>query len=890
MPLNPGSRHGVYQIGELLGKGGMGEVYQARDTKLDREVALKVLPESFARDPDVLARFEREAKTLASLNHPNIAHLYGLEESGGVLAIIMEFVPGPTLGERIKQGPVPVEEAIAIARQISDALEAAHDNGVIHRDLKPANVKITPDGVVKLLDFGLAKAIAEDRPRGDSDHSPTLTMRATEAGMILGTAGYMAPEQVRGTHIDKRADIWAYGVVFYELLTGQRAFTGATATDILAASLRAELDWTALPANTPREVRRLLERCLERDRKKRLRDIGDAWLLSQEVAAAPAAEPRRVWPRRVWPWMALTGLLAAALAAALWFEPRPDPPLRRLNVALGSEVNLPLGRGPAAILSPDGARLAYLSSGKAETRRLYTRHLGQVESRALAGAEDADAPFFSPDGLWIGFFAGRKLKKISVEGGAPVTLCNTTADRPASGSWGEGELIVATLGGALVRVSASGGSPQPVTTLAPGEIQHRWPQLLPDGKAALFTSNTTAYADLGSIEAVTLATGERKVLQRNASFGRYVPTGKKAGHLTWVYQGTVFAAPLDPHRLELTGPARPVLEEVTFADPNGGAQLDFAADGTLLYVPQRAPSLSTILWLEASGKTQPLLAKPGNYSYPVLSPDGRQLAFLQQAGGSRDIWIHELDRDVPRRITFTPDSEYVLVWTPDRRWIIFSLGKQLRMVRADGSAEPLTIYESKSFVFLHAISADGRFLAFCEQGASTGNDLWTASLEGTPEQPKVVRPQPFQASPFVEIFAGFSPDGKWLAYASDESGVMEVYARPFPTGSGKYQISNGGGKMPLWSPNGRELFYRNEDEQISVVDYKSSGGSLAFSKPRVWSDRRIASGPSLRNFTLAPDGKRFAVVVSNEGPDMRRNNEVVFLENFSAGLRRRAPK
>jgi len=889
VPLSPGSRHGVYQIGELLGKGGMGEVYRARDTKLDRDVAVKVLPESFARDPDLLARFEREAKTLASLNHPNIAHLYGLEESGGVLAIIMEFVPGPTLGERIRQGPVGMEEVIAIARQISDALEAAHDNGVIHRDLKPANVKITSEGVVKLLDFGLAKAIAEDRPRGDSDNTPTLTLRETQAGVILGTAGYMAPEQVRGTPVDKRADIWAFGVVLYELLTGKRAFTGATVADILATSLRAELDWTALPANTPREVRRLLERCLERDRKKRLRDIGDAWLLSHEVAAAPPAAPRRVWPP-VWLWMALTGLLAAALVASLWTDPPPDPPLRRLNVSLGGEVNLPLGRGPAAILSPDGARLAYISTTKAGAPRLYSRRLDQAEARALAGAEDADAPFFSPDGLWIGFFAGRKLKKISVEGGSPVTLCSTVNDRPASGSWGEGDLIVATLGTGLVRVSASGGSPQPVTTPGPGEIQHRWPQLLPGGNAALFTSNTTAYADSGSIEAVTLATGARKVLHRNGSFGRYVPTGKKAGHLTWLNQGTLFAAPMDPHRLELTGPARPVVEDVTYSDPNGGAQLALADDGTLIYVPQRAPSLSTILWLDASGKTQPLLAKPGNYSYPVLSPDGRQLAFLQQAGNNRDIWVHELERDVPRRITFTPDNEYVLVWTPDRRWIIFSMGNQLRMVRADGGAEPVTIYESKSLVFLHAISADGRYLAFCQQGATTGNDLWTASLGGTPEQPKVVRPEPFQATAFYEIFAGFSPDGKWLAYASDESGATEVYARPFPTGSGKHLISIGGGKMPIWSPNGRELFYRNDDEQIAVVDYKSSGGSLVFSKPRVWSDRRIPSGANLRNFTLAPDGKRFAVMVSNEGPDLRRNNEVVFLENFAAELRRRGPR
>ena len=857
----------------------MGEVYQARDTKLDRDVALKVLPESFARNPDLLARFEREAKTLASLNHPNIAHLYGLEESGGVLAIIMELAPGPTLGALIKQGPVPMEEALRIAHQISDALEAAHDNGVIHRDLKPANVKITPDGVVKLLDFGLAKAMDAERPHADPDNSPTLTMGATKEGAILGTAGYMAPEQIRGTPADKRADIWAFGVVLYELLTGKKAFTGGTSTDILAASLRAELDWGALPENTPAGVQRLLERCLERDRRKRLRDIGDAWLVAEGTAGVAAGPGRRVWP-----WIALAGVLCAALMMALWKRPAVDAPVRRLNVVLGSEVNLPVARGPAVILSPDGGRIVYISSGKSETRQLYTRRLDQAEARVMEGTEEADAPFFSPDGLWIGFFAGKKLKKAAVEGGSPVTLSDAPLERLSSGSWGEGDQILATVGTGLALVPASGGSPQMVTKPAAGEL-HRWPQLLPGGKWAVFTSNTTAYADSGVVEAVSVASGERRVLHRNGSFGRYV-AGKKGGFLTWVYSGTLYAAEMDRERMEVTGAARPVLEGVAFSDAPGGAQISFANDGTLLYIPQKAASVSTIVWLDAMGRMEPLLAKPGSYSFPAVSPDGKQLAFLQRTGGNTDIWIHELERAVPRRMTFTPESEYVFVWTPDQKWILYSMGKQIRAVRTDGSAEPVVIFESKSFVFLHAISRDGRWLAFCVQGVSTANDLWTASLEGTAEELKVVNAKPFNASPFVEIYAGFSPDGKWLAYASDESGVMEIYVRPFPSGNGKYQASSGGGLAPVWAGNGRELYYRSEEDQLMVVDYKSSGGSLSFSRPRVWSERKIPGGNNLRNFSPAPDGKRFAVVMAAEGPDPRRNNEVVFLENFAGELRK----
>ena len=883
MPFTPGSRHGAYQIGELLGKGGMGEVFLARDTKLNRDVAVKALPESFARDPGLMARFEREARTLASLNHPNIAHLYGLENWDGAMAIVMELVPGSTLRDRIKQGPVPLEEALAIARQISAALEAAHDQGVIHRDLKPANVKITPEGVVKLLDFGLAKTAAEERPALDPDNSPTATMEATQAGVILGTAGYMAPEQVRGTHVDKRADIWAFGVVLYELLTGRKAFTGATATDLLAASLRADPDWTALPAGTPHEIRRLLERCLERDRQKRLRDIGDAWLLPEEtpIQERPASRP-------AWLWLALGFLLAAGGAAvfSIGRQPAdPSPALRRFNVDLGGEIDLRSGRGPAVVLSADGARMAMVAGPRQGSRLLYTRRLDQAEPRLLAGTDDARVPFFSPDGRWIGFFAEGKLKKISVDGGPAVTLCDLPeADTHVSAVWAEGDRIVASLGGRLVQLSAAGGNPRPLTTLASGESLHGWPQILPGGKTALFSVYGGAYASSGSLEVVTLATGERKPLRQKGTFGRYISTGGNSGHLTWVSQGTLFAAPMDLDRLELTGASRPVLDGVDDTEYSAwGAQIDFAADGTAMYLPRHPPSQTALLWLDEQGKTKPILAKPGNYSYPALSADGKQLAYLQQVGGNRDIWVHDLDRDLDRRITFSPENEYVFVWTPDSRWIVFSLGNQIRAVRSDGGSEPITLHENKSSIFVHAISADGKDLAFCEPSSS--NDLWTASLEGFPDHPRIARPQPFQATRFNEIYAGFSLDGKWLAYASDESGLMEVYARPFPGGPGKFQVSIGGGVAPVWSPNGRELFFRSREDQITVVDYKANGNSLTLSKPRVWSERRIHSGANLKNYSVAPDGKRLAVALQDDGA-VRRSHEVVMLENLPAELRR----
>src|ERR1700680_4277172 len=609
MPLSPGTLLGPYEILAPLGAGGMGEVYRARDTKLKREVALKVLPAAFANDPDRMARFQREAEMLASLNHPNIAAIYGVEDR----ALVMELVEGDS-----PKGPLPLDEAWNIASQIAAALEYAHDKGIVHRDLKPANIKITPDGVVKLLDFGLAKAFANQReaPVSAGENSPTLTMAATEVGMILGTAAYMSPEQAKGKSVDKRADIWAFGVVLYELLTGERLFKGEDVSETLAQVLTKQPGWEKAPA----KVRRLLKDCLEKDPKQRLRDIGDAKRLFADETR-PSESPRRSIP-----WIVAAGVLAVVAVAAFsiaWRATRPvDHPLMRLSVDLGPDAVA--GEFTTAAISPDGARLVFPIKSSDGKQVLATRLLNETKPALLSGTDNGRDPFFSPDSQWIGFFADGKMKKISIQGGAPVVLCDAPDARGAS--WGaDGNIIVALKAiGALYRVPAEGGTPQPVSKLE-GVVFHRWPQPLPRSDAILFTLSSSAggFED-ARVGAVSLKTGEIKILVRGGYFGRYLPTGDATGHLVYVHEGVLFAVPFDPARLELRGAAAPMLEDLA-ADPNEGAgQFSFSRTGALVY---RTGKLSVqsypVSWLENSGKTRPLIATPGSYLAPPFSPAGR---------------------------------------------------------------------------------------------------------------------------------------------------------------------------------------------------------------------------------------------------------------------------
>ncbi len=899
MPLSAGARLGPYEVVAPLGAGGMGEVYRAKDTQLGRQVALKVLSAAFAGDPDRMARFRREAQVLASLNHPNIGAIYGLEEN----ALVLELVEGPTLADRLAEGPISPDESVAIAKQIAEALEYAHDKGVIHRDLKPANVKITPEGTVKVLDFGLAK-IADDRANsGDPATSPTLTMRATQAGMILGTAGYMAPEQARGQGVDKRADIWAFGVVLFEMLSGKRVFGGETVGDTLAAVLKTDPDWQALPADTPAGVRRLLRRCLERDRKRRLHDIADGRLELEDAEAAEKPETTRATGARRWlGWV--VAVVAIVVGALGWWQAtrRTERPLLRLQLDLGPEAALGSGSaGPAAILSPDGSRLVYVSRGADGRLRLSMRRLDELQASVLAGTEEAASPFFSPDGQEVAFAAGGKLKKIPVGGGAPVSLCD--APRFAGGWWGEDGDIIATLDFrvGLARLPSSGGTPQPLTKGG------WWPQVLPGGKAVLFTGGTAVLSGMGSrlenpaIEVLSLSSGERRTLLRDGVFGRYLPSG----HLVYVQAGSLLAAPMDPARPELTGPGVPVLEEVFFDPHFGGAQVDVSRTGTLIYVPgkQALPNLS-VRWLDHTGQTAPLLAKPGNYFWPRLSPDGKSLALSAAGEKNDDIWIYDWQRDTMSRLTFGPNNNRDAVWSPDGKYIAFASGTgsdlNLYWIRSDRAGEPERLLETKNLQIPYSFSPDGKWLAFYERDGSGGGtpttsppgDIWVLPIHTEASAgPRPGKPEVFLRTPFNEAQPVFSPDGRWLAYVSDESGVMEVYVRSFPGRGGQRQISSGGGIFPVWSQKGRELFYRTLDNRIMVAAYAATGESLVAERPRVWSETRIADTATLwPNLDLAPDGKRFAVMMAEEGRGREKQpTQVAVLLNFFDELRRRAP-
>jgi Tol biopolymer transport system component len=884
--LNTGTKLGLYEIVSAIGAGGMGEVYQAHDTKLGRDVAIKVLPEAFAHDPQRLSRFQREAKMLASLNHPNIAAIYGLEEDAGRNYLVMELVPGETLAERVKrEGPVPVEEALGIARQIAEALEAAHEKSIIHRDLKPANVKVTPEGKVKVLDFGLAKAFAGEESGSDPSNSPTLSQAATLQGVILGTAAYMSPEQARGKAVDKRTDLWAFGCVLYELLTGKQVFNGEDITEILAAVVRAEPDWNRLPESTPPGIRTLLRRCLQKDKTLRLQAAGDARIEIQEALAAPqdfGAAQTASAPRSKLPWTvaAALAIIAAVVAWGWWRATRPIEqklqPLVRLDVDLGPDVSLGSPYGTDAILSPDGTRLVYVSQG-----RLFTRRLDQPNPAELAGTQGASAPFFSPDGQWVAFFAQAKLKKISVDGGAPISLCDATG--PRGGSWGEDGNIIAALYGTsgLWRIPSAGGAPTLVTELQSGEITHRWPQVLPGGKAVLFTAHATGgQFDEASIEVMSLADHHRKTLQRGGTFGRYLPSG----HLIYVNGGTLFAVPFDVDRLEVRGTPAPVLEQVGYSSGNGLAQLDFSQTGTLIYRSGGAgDGLFTVQWLDATGKTQPLLAKPGAYQRPRLSPDGNKVAI-----STSDIWVYEWQRDTMTRLTFGPTASVNPLWSPDGRYILYQATGGMFWTRSDGSGKPQPLTQSKSLQVPWSFTADGKRLAFHEINPETGYDLWTVPVESDAEGLRAGKPEPFLQTPFDERQGSFSPDGRWLAYPSNESGGYQVYVRAFPDKGGKWQISNSGGLNPLWSRNGHELFFRTEDNQIMVASYTVKGDSFVVDKPRVWSEKRLANVGITANYDLAPDGKRIAALMPvATAEDQKAQSHVIFLENFFDEVRRR---
>jgi Tol biopolymer transport system component len=892
MALASGTRLGSYEVVAQIGAGGMGEVYRAHDTILARDVAIKVLPEAFAHDAERLSRFQREAKMLAALNHPNIATIYGLEQSGGTSYLVMELVPGETLQERVKRdGPVPVEEALGIARQIAEALEAAHEKGIIHRDLKPANVKVTPEGKVKVLDFGLAKAFAGDTSAEDIGNSPTLSQAATMQGVILGTAAYMSPEQARGRAVDKRTDIWEFGCVLYELLTGRPAFHGEDVTEILASVVKSEPDWAALPADISPSIRILLQRCLRKDRRQRTPDaatirieIEDAIAAPKDSGATQAAPPST--RKLLWAVGALavaTTIIAGVALWGWWRSTRPvERALVRLDVDLGPDVSLDAPRGADTILSPDGTRIVYVSQG-----RLFTRRLDQPNVTELAGTQGAYAPFFSPDGQWVAFFAQGKLRKISVGGGAAIALCETGTG--VGGSWGEDGNIIAALtnfNNGLSRIPSAGGAPTPVTELQSGELTHRWPQILPGGKAVLFTANSASTGfDGANIEVMSLADHSRKTLVRGGTFGRYLPSG----HLIYVNRGTLFVVPFDLDRLQVSGAPSPVLDRIGYSGITGSAQVDFSQRGTLIYRSgETGGGLFTVQWLDGAGKVQPLLDKPGAYGRFSLSPDGQRLALEVVGESGTDIWSYDWHRDTMTRLTFTGDA-FDPVWSPDGRYILFRAAQSgMSATRFDGAGKPQPLTESKNIQYPWSLTPDGKRLAFNEQSVGAFH-LWTVPLESDGAGLRAGKPEIFLQTQAEERFPSFSPDGRWLAYNSDESGTFQIYVRAFPDQGGKWQISNSGGTYPMWSHNGHELFFETLDNHIMVAAYTVKGDSFVADKPRMWSEKQLAGlVNNSKNVDLAFDGKRIVALMPIETAGVQKaQSHVIFLENFFDEVRRR---
>src|SRR5262245_54907046 len=887
----------------------MGEVYRARDTRLKRDVAIKVLPDGVAADHERLARFHREAELLATLNHPNIAAIYGLEQAEDITGLVLELIEGDTLADRLARGPMQVRESMTIARQLVEALDAAHGKGVIHRDLKPANIKITPDDKVKVLDFGLATVVQSSSAQDiNVTQSPTLTLNATRAGVILGTAAYMSPEQASGSPADKRADIWAFGVVLWEMLTGKRIFEGETVSHTLAFVITKEPDWNALPSSTPPSIRRLLRRCLEKDRKRRLPDIAsaqmeidDAQLSSAtDVSAAVPTQPvsTPLWQRAL-PWVfCAAATIALAIVVALWAPwNRPAPSaVVRVSSEIGADANVSPTGPPGAnlALSPDGKLLAFVATGASGQVQLYLRRLDQLRAVALSGTEGARDPFFSPDNQWIAFFADRKLKKVSTTGGATVALCDAPAGR--GGSWAEDGTIVFVPDTApntrIFRVSSAGGTPEPVTTREADESLHRYPQSLKGGKAVLFTAATNAGSfDRGNIVVQTIPGGARTIVHRGGYYGRYLPTG----HLTYVSDGTVFAVPFDLDRLEMTGQPVPVLEEVVTNIGTGAAQVATSANGSLVYLRGGESSLDApMMWMDRNGQTTLLRRTLTDWSNPSFSPDGTRVAMDLGARGALDVWIYDWKRDTPTTLTFE-GLNFKPILTPDSLRIVYSSARptgNLFWRRADGSGEEQRLTESKNTQVAVSWHPSGRFLAFQEQNLKTGWDILILPIEGDERTGwKPGKPTVFLNGPSNEQEPMFSPDGRWLAYYSEESGSTQVYVRPFPGPGGLHQVSSEGGTFPSWSRTKPELFYRaTAAGLIMLASYTSAGDSFVVDKPRVWSSAPTLPRPRLRPYALHPDGERVVVAAPSQVPGATaRQDKVVFVFNFFDELLRRAP-
>ncbi len=871
-----------FRITDKLGEGGMGQVWRAQDSKLGREVALKVLPEEFANDPERMARFEREAKVLASLNHPNIATLYGLEsiasdaDEGQTTFLAMELVEGEDLTERIKRGPVPVEEAVAIALQIAEALEAAHEQGIVHRDLKPANIKLRPDGTVKVLDFGLAKAWDADTEGANLSMSPTLTAHATAAGVIIGTAAYMSPEQAAGVAADRRADIWAFGVVLWEMLTGNKLFEGETVSHVLASVLKDDVDLDVLPETTPVRIRELIERCLKKKPLQRLQAIGDARILLDEYRADPEAfdrtssrsqsegDARPMWKRAL-PWAVAAGAAVAALVFAVGSFSRGGA----VDNTIRFQVPPPEGRGyqldsvrpGPVVVSPNGQSLAFSAWDADGQVRVFVRDLDEVQPRVLAGTEGAQYPFWSPDSKNLGFFADAKLKKVSASGGQPLTLCDAPDGK--GGSWSpEGVILFApSATSPIQRVSQLGGEPVDVTTFDKdrGDDSHRHPRFLPDGKQFLYLARLPEGAREGqAIVAASLDGGDEKVLVRSPAAAEYA-----SGHLLFLRERTLMAQPFNPDKLELSGEPFPVADTVVLIS-TGTAQAVFSASQTgVLAVQSGVLSADLVMrWRGRDGAVLDTIGEPARFTDDIRLSPTEDTAIVQiraEEGDNRDQWVVELDRQLRTRFTFSPDGDDAPVFSPDGETVLWEVTDDAermtlnrKSIGASGDGEVLAEFDKETWPASWHPSGDTVLLGQQVSQTPANIDLlvWPISGGGKPE--------PWLATEFIEYTGSFSPDGRWVVYGSNESGNWEIYVAPFPGPGRKWQVSVGGGAWPIWRRDGAEILYVNLSGEIMGVQVDERGSGLSFGQPQaLFEFRTTAVG---YGFDVSADGQRFLVV------------------------------
>ena len=885
MAILPGKRLGPYEIVSSIGGGGMGEVYRAKDTRLDRVVAVKVLPDHSADLPESRERFDREARTIAGLNHPHICVLYDVGHQDGIDYLVMEYLEGETLAQRLLKGSLPLHQVLRFAIEIADALDKAHRSGITHRDLKPANIMLTKSGA-KLLDFGLAKP-----PMGKTvpfSELSTAKDQITAQGTILGTLQYMAPEQLEGHEADARTDIFSLGAVIYEMATGSRAFPGKSNASVISAIMSLDPPpVSSLQPMSPPALDRAVKRCLAKDPDKRWQTASDLreelqWIADADLQPAPAVGAEKKSPRatrrQLALWTLASLLIAAAIGLAVWiFKPAPNssgPPVTRTLITLPPGVELAGLNERAVVISPDGSRLAFVGARNG-IQQVYLRALDSLDAMPLQGTEGATTPFFSPDGQWLGFFADGKLKKVPVSGGAPVILADAATPRGADWSANGTITFAPTTAGVIEQVSDNGGTPQPLTHFARGEASHRLPDLLPGGKTLLFVAGNGTNLRIMSY---SFASGQESDLIPAGTQPHYV----SSGYLAYVMAGTLMAVPFDAQKVEVTGSPVTVVQNLLQSTPTAAAQFSISDSGSLVYLASSQTNQRNLVWVSRAGAEQPLTAPARDYQSPRLSPDGKTIAVSIDLPEPQ-VWLYDLARDALTRLTFQGTYNRTPVWTPDGKRIAVISNKDAAQntywLMADGSGEMQRLNTSTDITSPTSFSPDGRLLALNQVDPVTQRDIWLVQLSD-------LKTWPFLRTPFNETSARFSPDGHWIAYTSDESGRWEIYVQPYPGPGGKWQISTDGGTEPVWNPKGRELFYRSDDKMMAVDI--STRPAFSAGKPRMLFAEEYFSAPgsdSAPEYDISPDGQRF-LMLKDSGGSTATQSQIVVVQNWAGELKR----